>query len=122
MTQSSRLCIFARTPVRGAVKQRLAAGIGETAALRAHERLVEDTLRRLARVPGVTSELWIAGQINEASSCWAEQAGVTLRQQQGEGLGARMQHALAHSLGSADSALIVGSDCPAIDEAYVVDA
>ena len=65
--------------------------------------LVEDTLARLARVPGVASELWLRCQPN------------------GD-LGARMHGALLASLSDAPAALVVGTDCPLIDASYVVAA
>jgi uncharacterized protein len=119
---STRLCIFARAPVHGAVKRRLARDIGSAAALAAYHDLVDDTLKRLAAVPGVVSELWLAGEPNEAVSRWCSDFDLPLRQQCGDDLGERMHHALSGSLELASRALLVGSDCQDIDAAYVLQA
>lgn len=119
---SPRLCIFARTPQLGAVKRRLAAELGDTDALRAHEALVEDTLARLAEVPGVVSELWVGGEPNAVVERWARRWSLAVRRQQGVDLGARMHHALTESLAAAPAALIVGVDCQGIDADYLGEA
>jgi len=114
-----RLCIFTRVPVLGRVKSRLAAELGESAALRAHETLVEDTLRRLAAVPGVHSELWVDDLPNARVADWCREWRLALRHQQGGDLGARMHGALAECLASDAWGIVVGTDCPPLDVAYV---
>jgi len=116
---TARLCLFARAPEAGRVKRRLAAEIGPQAALDAHARLVREALQRLARVPGLTTELWLAGSVQAARQCWPEAGDVPLRAQRGSDLGARMHHALRDSLQRGARALVVGTDCPAIDGVYV---
>lgn len=116
-----RLCIFTRAPVEGEVKRRLADRIGAAAALRAHETLVEDTLRRLGAVAGLVSELWLAGPDGPAVQRWVNAHGVVLRRQQGEDLGARMAHALSSAVSRA-AVIVVGTDCPDIDSRYVHQA
>lgn len=119
---AGRLCIFARTPVLGAVKRRLAEDVGPAAALAAYEDLVIDTLERLAVVPGIVSELWLAGEPNDAVSRWCRKFDLTLRQQCGADLGQRMHHALSASLDLSPRVMLVGSDCQDIDAAYVLQA
>lgn len=113
------MCIFARVPVVGRVKRRLATAIGDAAACRAHDLLVQDTLARLAGVPGMTSELWLDAAPNDAAQGWLDRYPLSVRQQQGHDLGARMGHALGVGLQTAERVLLVGSDCPAVDAAYV---
>ena len=115
--------VFARAPVRGQVKTRLAATIGEDAALVAHETLVTSTLLRLAGVEEYTLMLWLAGDPrNITVQGWAARFGVPVLQQRGDDLGSRMSSALGHMLESASRALVVGCDCPAIDRDYVLEA
>jgi hypothetical protein len=116
---NARLCIFTRVPVLGRVKSRLAAKLGEAAALRAHETLVEDTLRRLAAVPGVRAELWVDDHPNARVADWCREWQLALRQQQGADLGERMHRALADCLACGEWGIVVGTDCPPIDAAYV---
>ncbi len=118
----ARLCIFTRVPVLGRVKQRLAADLGAEGGLRAHTMLVEDALARLAAVPGVVSELWIDAPPESVARRWSREWSVQLRVQQGHDLGGRMAHALEASLGQSPFALVVGTDCPAIDAGYVTAA
>lgn len=119
MTAPPRLCVFARSPVPGKVKRRLATRLGPAGALAAHERLVTDTLARLSGLSGVRAELWIAGPVNATVCGWLDRYGVVCHAQQGHDLGARMHHALAHALSRSERAVLVGSDCPDIDAAYV---
>lgn len=116
---NARLCIFTRVPVLGRVKSRLAAQLGQAAALRAHEALVADTLRRLAAVPGMDSELWVDDRPNARVADWCREWRVTLRHQQGGDLGERMHRALADCLASGAWGIVVGTDCPPVDAAYV---
>lgn len=117
------LCLFARAPVAGRVKRRLAADIGADEALRAHRLLVEDTVARLAVVPGVITELWLTGDPGApAGEEWSRGGTLRLRCQRGDDLGARMLHALMDGLERADEALVAGTDVPAVDAAYVTAA
>lgn len=121
-TAEAVLCIFARVPARGRVKRRLAAGIGEGAALEAYITLVEDTLTRLARVPRVAGELWVDDVPDDLCRRWARRWRLPLQGQRGGDLGARMNHALCAGLTAAPRALVVGTDCPDIDAGYVLAA
>jgi len=117
-----RLCIFARVPRHGQVKTRLATRLGDEAALAAHITLVEDTLRRLARVPGVVSELWLDDQPDGVCRRWAEDFDLPIRRQAGGDLGERMHGALLAGLATASGAMVVGTDCPLFDQGYVTAA
>jgi hypothetical protein len=117
-----RLCIFARAPIPGRVKSRLALEIGAAAALEAHVQLVEDTLQRLARVDGVVNELWLDDTDDVGGRGWAERWGLPLQRQTGDDLGERMHRALLSCLDAGCPGIVVGTDCPAIDAAYVQHA
>ena len=56
---SACLCIFARTPELGRVKQRLARAVGEEAALAAHEELLRRMLQQAAVSERYRTELWL---------------------------------------------------------------
>jgi rSAM/selenodomain-associated transferase 1 len=114
-----RLLVFARAPRRGEVKQRLAAEVGAEAALQAHRRLVTDTLERLSGMDGVVTELWVAGVAGIEVRRWANTYGVRLRAQTGADLGERMHQGLLAGLAASSRVVLVGSDCPEIDRAYV---
>ena len=124
-----RLIVFARLPVLGRVKTRLAAAVGPGRALDAHRRLLAATLRcaRAARVqhrefrydagdaaPGPQARLSLPGRL--ASAGWAVAA------QRGADLGARMDEALGSALARGGHAVLVGSDCPVLTAADLADA
>lgn len=131
------LCLFVRAPNFGEVKSRLAASIGETAALAAHVELVDHLLDQLdthlPRLhPNIEVQLWLAevpitSEAKDHLERWAQRTGHSLQQQVGSGLGERMAHALATVIASQGSAgsgygLLVGSDCPSIDWPYLDQA
>lgn len=109
-----RLAIFARAPVLGAVKTRLAAAIGATAALEAHRQLLMHTLAQLAPGNGrFAPELWLAGPLAEAAP---RAPCLPLRQQPASDLGTRMAAAFADGV-----SVLVGTDIPPL-RAHHVDA
>jgi rSAM/selenodomain-associated transferase 1 len=117
------LCIFARAPKRGAVKTRLAAGIGADEALDAYRRLVELALSRYAKIPDLRSELWLSGDLAHPEvRRWAVDWSLPVYEQRGSDLGARMAAAIAQGVATGLGTLVVGVDCPAIDVAYVREA
>lgn len=107
-----RLAIFAKAPVLGAVKTRLAAALGAAGALEAHRRLLLQTLARLPPGSGAFApELWLAGPL-AAAAPWRRC--LPVRQQPGGDLGARMAAAFADGVTA-----LVGSDVPGLAPAYV---
>lgn len=123
-----RLAIFARVPVAGRVKSRLAASIGDAAARDAHVALAEAAFARVEGLTGVVTELWTDGPPDERVRRWAQRWAFVLRQQEGGDLGARMAHALdgqaqvpAGREGAAAPmpVVLIGTDCPLIDRGYV---
>lgn len=115
------LCIFARAPVLGQVKQRLAVTLGETAALAAHEELLQGTLDRCLAGAGYRAELWLTS-LEPAVCDHLHRPGLNLRLQQGVELGSRMRWALEEGLASGARMVLIGSDCPDIDRDYVESA
>ncbi len=117
------LVIYAKAPVPGQVKTRLAPALdGETAAL-LHTALVERALNT-AQQSGVSRvELCCAPDANHSffQAC-ADDFDVMLSEQ-GEGhLGERMLRTLERALASHDAAIIIGADCPALTARHVGEA
>jgi uncharacterized protein len=114
------LQVFAREPVAGAVKTRLAATIGAERAAAAYRALTEATLRHARRAVAegavIAVELWCTPS---ADSRWfrdcAAMAAATLHVQSDGDLDRRMRTALAAGLTRADSVLLIGTDCPVLD-------
>lgn len=115
--------IFAKAPAPGRVKTRLIPALGGTLAAALHRQLTERTLATALAAGLAEVELWCAPATDEAffASC-AKQHGVGLRAQ-GEGdLGVRMARALECALDDGQSALLIGSDCPALTPEYLREA
>ncbi len=118
------LQIFARDPVPGAVKTRLARSFGPDAAAAVYVRLAEHTLATAAaaREAGAVGrvELWCDPALDRpAFAAWRERYGVSLHTQTGDDLGSRMRNALRAALARGTPALLVGTDCPMLDLPYL---
>ena len=109
---AARLAIFARAPVRGKVKTRLAQDVGEDAAFAAYQALLAATLSKLAPGRGdFAPEIWMEGDA-QATREW--QRGLPVRRQPAGDLGARMAAAFADGVSA-----LVGCDIPKLDAGHV---
>ena len=115
------LCIFARTPELGRVKQRLAVERGAEQALAAHEALLKRTIQQTVEDTGYTTELWLT-RLNPDLPDWLQHNSASLHEQPAGDLGWRMQQVMAASLTRAERCVLIGSDCPGIDSEYVAAA
>ena len=119
MTRRPRLYVFVRAPALGAVKRRLAAGIGGMEALRFYRSETERLLRRIGRdrrwetILAVTPDAAARGV-----SAWPP--GFTRVGQGGGDLGARMGRILAES--GTTPVAIVGSDIPDLASPHIEGA
>jgi rSAM/selenodomain-associated transferase 1 len=112
---------LARAPQPGAVKTRMQPVLSPQRAAELHAAMVSYICERLASWAPL--QLWIHG--DEAApvfeECLAAGAG-GLYHQQGEDLGARMAFIAEAALAEYRKVLLVGSDAPAIDPAYLSQA
>jgi len=118
------LQIFAKEPLPGKVKTRLAAVLGDQAAAEVYRELSVRTLATAtaARDAGIVGdvELWCDPDARRpAFAAWRDRFRISLRTQRGRDLGARMRDALSSSLSRGTSAILIGTDCPALDTAYL---
>ena len=107
-----RVVVFAKRPRAGEVKTRLAADIGQVAALDAYVELLGGVLRRLCVPPAWRVELAVSpdSAVDDAAA-WPV---AVPRVPQGTGdLGARMARVLAQAAPDAP-VLVVGSDVPGL--------
>jgi len=109
------LIVFARAPVPGRVKTRLAPLLGASGAARLHERMVERTLATGVSAGFAKVELHCApGAENVFFRRMRRRFRVDLRAQGRGDIGARMQRAFARALRLYPYAVLIGSDCPAL--------
>lgn len=115
----SQVLVFARAPRPGEVKRRLAAAIGDEAALAFYRANLSALLARLAADPRWRTRLLVTP--DDAVSDDALWPSHIERRAQGEGdLGVRMRRALAGA--PPGPAALIGSDVPGIEPAHVAHA
>jgi rSAM/selenodomain-associated transferase 1 len=109
--------IFARAPVLGRVKRRLAEDVGDNAALHWYRILLTRTLmaaRSLEQSRGsIAIEVWHPPLDNDyALTELLGDATLRLFPQTEGNLGTKMQSALTDGLNRANRVLLIGADCP----------
>lgn len=112
----STMVIFARAPVAGEVKTRLAKAIGEEKALALYEAFLDDACQLTAGL-GARRLLAVAGDIDHPSLQRLAKSQRLELVPQGEGdLGARLERAIARELGRGP-VVVIGSDAPTLPRA-----
>ena len=115
----ARLYVFVRAPALGAVKRRLAAGVGAVEALRFYRAATESLLRRVGRDPRWDTVLAVTPDTAARGvSSWP--AGFARVGQGGGDLGARMGRILAGD--PTVPVAIAGSDIPELGARHVESA
>lgn len=123
MRAARHVVLFAKAPRLGAVKRRLAAGVGDEAALAFYRRTLAAVARRLGADPRWT--LWLAvtpDRAAAASPIWrfGMRRPVRVRRQGAGDLGQRMARVLRAL--PPGPVVIVGSDIPDLDRGHVAEA
>jgi rSAM/selenodomain-associated transferase 1 len=117
---AGRLLIFARAPVAGAVKTRLAASIGAAAAARLYRELVQGTLDKALQARLAPVDLYVTPNTTHPFiRSLAHRLPISVQQQQGADLGERMYNALQDTLRNSEFALLIGTDCPVMTADYL---
>ena len=105
MSFEAMICIFAKPPVAGDVKTRLAAVLGADAAARLARAFLEDTIESVQGLAWAQAALATTGAV---------EADIPVLLQ-GEGdLGARIERVLTAALQRAPIAMAIGADAPAL--------
>jgi glycosyltransferase A (GT-A) superfamily protein (DUF2064 family) len=118
-----RVIVFTRTPVLGAVKTRLAARIGDRAALEIHTAMLLRTIdavraAALAR-PTLAPEIHYLGP--PPAIAGADMTGSRLVPQEGDTLAANLDAILADpGAGGARGCIVIGSDHPTLEPAHIL--
>lgn len=117
------ILLFAKAPVPGTVKTRLASVLGEKEAAALHRRLTRRALKTALSAKLGPVILFCAPDTRHAFfRRLKRESGVVLRSQRGADLGERMHHAMTYALARYRGAIVIGSDCPAMDENYLRQA
>lgn len=119
----ARVAVFAKAPVPGEVKTRLAPMLGPEGAAALHAGLVRQALSTAAMAGLGAVELWCApDETHPFFARCAEQFALTLHRQAGPDLGARMRAAFDAAHAAGDPLVLIGSDCPVLDAADLREA
>ncbi len=114
------LMIFCKAPIAGQVKTRLMTALSAEQARQAHIELSEATLNMATQSALCSVQLWCAPTLTHSFFTTAAQRyALTLWQQHGADLGARMHHAFETALAHYAKAIIIGCDCPSLTAADI---
>jgi len=115
------LGVFAKAPVAGRVKTRLARDIGPTAAAALYRRMGRQVVAAVAG-PEYPTVVWFSPPGGrDAVRAWLDGLGVEgFSPQPGKTLGTRMAHAFARSFAAGNEAVvIIGTDTPGVNRSIV---
>jgi rSAM/selenodomain-associated transferase 1 len=110
----SPILLFVKAPIKGQVKSRLAAGLGDDAALELYKNFVLDILETIEKTGHPCTIFFHPPDARDAVAAWLGPGGDYLPQQ-GNDLGERMADAFATIFKKGVSrAILIGSDIPDI--------
>lgn len=110
------LIVFLRAPEIGKVKSRLAATLGDQAALEIYKELSAITMH-LAEQVDMPVYIYYEGDFN----LLLKNPGFHYRKQRTGNLGDRIEHAINEVLLKHHKAIIIGSDCPGLSHHDLID-
>ncbi len=117
---STRLCIFAKAPTPGKVKTRIAKHLGNELAVNLHSHLTKHCLESTKQYNFGPMELWCSPSCEHAFFIDCQKHfNIQLRPQLGNNLGERMFAAFTQGLSESKSVILIGTDCPQIDNQYL---
>ena len=118
---SSALIVFAKQPEPGAVKTRLTVTLTPEEAARLYEAFLRDALNQYQALD-VDVRLYFSPPVESIPEDLIPE-GVSLHEQQGPGLGARMKIAFVESFAEGyEKLVIIGTDHPTLPTAFIEQA
>jgi rSAM/selenodomain-associated transferase 1 len=119
----SRIAVFAREPILGKVKTRLLAALGEEGALALYQQMLARIGSCIGAARLAQLDLWVTSNPSHESFLTICNK-TNIYVQEGDDLGEKMAFTCDQTLiGEAvQSVLIVGTDCPVMDAAYLDSA
>ncbi len=118
--RDARILLMCKAPVPGEVKTRLIPQLGEEGACRLHERLANRIVKEVLDANLCPLQIWCSPSINHAFfQQYVDRA--ELYEQQGGDIGERMHQSAVAALEQTgvNRVLIVGTDTPEVDAAYL---
>src|SRR5690606_29730346 len=117
---STCIAVFARAIEPGKVKTRLAATLGDGAAMDIYRQMLDRTLHA-EHATGLPAYICATNSQCPALQALAKRYGCALQQQQGHSLGERMLHALRALHSYHERVVLIGSDCVSLDGDRLLD-
>lgn len=117
----AKIIVFARAPIKGQVKSRLASSTGDELAL----DIYKDLLRRTFDTVVSANLAPVCCYTTDADHGWLarfKSTGINFLPQSGDDLGQRMYNAFSKELEQASFVLLLGSDCPVLSGKFLDDA
>lgn len=108
------IIVFAKAPVPGQVKTRLAGVLGEEGAARLATRMLEDTLRRASEAGIGPVELCCSPDFQHPLFLACQKNGILLTSQGNGDIGVRMHRALTGALQRNSRVILIGTDAPGL--------
>ena len=119
---AGQIAVFAKAPVPGLAKTRLIPRLGPDGTADLQRRLTENAVATALKAGMGRVSLWCAPDCEHGSFRRFERDhGISLYQQAGHDLGARMLAAF-QALTDAGPVLLIGTDCPALTAAHLRQA
>ena len=115
MSPAGEIAVFARAPVPGGAKRRLAPALGPEGAAELQRRMTRRIVAAAVAAEPAGVSLWCSPDSRHPSfRALADRYPIRLRDQPAGDLGARMSAAMEDVLRRRPFALLAGSDCPAL--------
>lgn len=119
MNKREALVVFTKNAVKGKVKSRLAASIGEDEALQIHNKLLKRT-KTIVNLEEIRLFIYYSDYI-EHEDDWP--VDVFKKIQSGEDLGARMMNAFTNTFCEGyEKVVIIGTDCAQLETSHLNEA
>ena len=117
------LYIFTKAPIPGQTKSRLIPALGAERAARLQQRMTQEkVIEAVASRLGEVTLYCTPDCDHPTFQQLRQQYGVSLRQQQGEGLGERMSSAMAEGLAAHQKVILTGTDSPQLGQEAMIEA
>ncbi len=122
LSSPNHILIYAKAPIVGKCKSRLAAEIGSEAATQLYQKMLRHTLLESQKADAQVRLRVSPDEELQNSENWAE--GIEIRQAQGMGdLGFRLNQGFLESFReSAQKVLVIGTDCPGLRHEHLREA
>ena len=109
---NGRILIFAKMPQAGQVKTRLHSVLSPRQCAELQHALILHTLETSLKKPLCPVELWCTDSDHTNADHYRSKYKVEIKQQVGNDLGQRMQHAFCTASKKSAYTLLIGCDCP----------